>query len=101
MQFPVWEYAVRLIGLEKLASLCERDRKTAKWVAGWIGELRVAGWKRPADIRVQFPRASRQNDGTFLFPVPQNQVGISVLIEFSQSVILIVAIRVLEATNGN
>jgi mRNA-degrading endonuclease HigB of HigAB toxin-antitoxin module len=91
---------VRLIGRGKLASLSERDQQTAKWVAAWISELRIASWKRPADIRGQFPKASRQTDGTFLFPVLQKNVGICVLIDFSQGVALVVAIRILETSNG-
>ena len=92
---------MRLIGRAKLASLSERNRETARWVAGWIAELRDANWKRPADIGGPFPRAAQQNDGTFLFPVPQCQVGVHVLIAFSQSIVLIVAVRVLEASNGS
>ena len=91
---------MRLIGRAKLASLGERDGETARWVAGWIAELRDANWKRPADIGGRFPTASQQSDGTFLFPVPQRQVGVRVLIAFPQSIVLIVAIRILEAANG-
>jgi hypothetical protein len=101
MLLPVWEFVVRLIGRAKLASLSERDGETAKWIAGWIGELRVASWKRPTDVRGQFPRAFQRSDGTFLFPVLQHQVGIDVLIDFSQSVALIVAIKILEDANGH
>jgi mRNA-degrading endonuclease HigB of HigAB toxin-antitoxin module len=87
---------VRLIGRAKLMALSRHDRDTAKWIASWIAELRDAHWKRPTDVSRQFPKACQQNDGTFLFPVPQRQLGIHVLIAFSQDVALIVAIRVFE-----
>jgi len=92
---------VRLIGREKLVPLGEQDRNTAKWVASWIAEIRDAHWKRPADVAGQFPKARQQNDGTFLFPVPQRQIGIHVLMAFSQGVALIIAIRVFEVANGH
>jgi mRNA-degrading endonuclease HigB of HigAB toxin-antitoxin module len=91
---------VRLIGREKLVPLGERNPDTAKWVASWIVELRDAHWKRPADVAGQFPKASQQNDGTFLFPVPQCQLGVHVLMAFSHGLALITAIRILEAANG-
>lgn len=92
---------MRLIGRERLASLSERNQKAAKWVAGWIGELRAAHWKRPADIRGQFPRALQRANGTFFFPVSQQHVGIDVLIDFSTSIVLISAIINIEDSNGN
>ena len=92
---------MRLIGRAKLVPLSQQDRDTARWVASWIAELRDAHWKRPADVAGQFPRARQQHDGTFLFPVPQRQVGIHVLVAFSQGVALIVAIKVFEAANGH
>lgn len=92
---------MRLIGRAKLASLSERDRETAKWVASWIAELREANWRRPADVGRRFPKASEQNDGTILFPVPKHRVGIQVLIGFSYNVVLITSVKDVESANGN
>jgi mRNA-degrading endonuclease HigB of HigAB toxin-antitoxin module len=92
---------VRLIGRTKLAPLSEQDRDTARWVASWTVELRDAHWKRPSDVAGQFPRVYRQNDGTFLFPVPQRRVGIHVLMAFSRGVALILGIRPCEVANGH
>lgn len=89
---------MRLIGRAKLLALGQ-DHETAKWVASWIAELRGAHWKRPADVAGQFPKVWQQKDGTFLFPVPQRQVGIHVLVAFSQGVALIVAIKAFEIAN--
>lgn len=90
---------MRLIGRQRLVSLSRQDRDVAKWVANWIVELREAHWKRPADVTRQFPKVWEQDDGTFLFPVPQRQIGIHVLITFSQGVALIVAVGVFEVAN--
>ena len=92
---------MRLIGREKLMTLGEQDRDTAKWVVSWIAELRDAHWKRPADVTGQFPRARQQDDGSFVFPVPRRQVGINVLMAFSRGLALVLAIKGLKATNGH
>lgn len=90
---------MRLISREKLLPLSKQDLQTARWVASWVTELRDAHWKRPADITGQFPKVRQQVDGTFLFPVPQHQLGIHLVIAFSLGVALIVAIKAFEVAN--
>lgn len=92
---------MRVIGRAKLASLVEKDRQIGTWVASWLAELRDANWRRPTDVGARFPNASRQNDGTILFPIPNSGVWIQVLIAFPHGVVLVTSIKVLEAANGN
>ncbi|MDX2142510.1 MAG: hypothetical protein SFV19_04070 [Rhodospirillaceae bacterium] len=90
---------MRLIGREKLLPLQSCDRATAKWVVNWTAEIRDAHWKRASDVIDQFPRTLHQADGTFLFLLPQREVGIQVLMVFPRGVALIVEIKTLEAAN--
>lgn len=92
---------MRLIGRVRLASLAKEDADTARWVASWMVELQDANWKRSSDILGHFPKVIQKNNGTFVFPVSHHKIGIHVLITFPQSLVLIVAIRVLEVTNGH
>ena len=92
---------MRLIGREKLVALRKKDRDTGKWVLIWVVELQNAHWKRPADVAAQFPRVRHQNDGTFLFPVPQQQIGIHVLMTFAQGLALILAVKELNALHAS
>ena len=92
---------MRLIGRARLTSLSGQDRDTARWIANWTTELRDAHWKRPADVAAQFPGVCRQDNGTFLFPVPRREARIHVVMEFSRGVALILAVEVLEVIDGD
>lgn len=92
---------MRLIGRAKLEALAERDREAAKWVANWVTELREANWMRAADVGKRFPKALQQADGTILFPVPRQGLGIQVLMAFPEKVALITRVKSLDVENGN
>ena len=81
--------------------LIQRDCVAARWVLNWIAELRNAHWKRAADVAGQFPKVRQQDDGTFLFPVPGKQLGIHVLMTFSQGLVLILSIKTCDAADGH
>jgi mRNA-degrading endonuclease HigB of HigAB toxin-antitoxin module len=92
---------MRLIGRQKLQVLSKRSGDAAKWVANWTAEMRDAHWKRDSDVAGQFPRASQQGQGRFLFPVPQCQAVVHVLVLFSRGLALVLAIEFIEPVNGN
>ncbi len=92
---------MRLIGREKLTTLSGQDRDTARWVASWSAELLGANWKRPADVVLQFPRASQKLDGIFMFQPPNKAIEIDALISFPRGIILIVSTRLLEVANDH
>lgn len=71
------------------------DCLAAKWVPGWVAELRDAHWKRPSDVVGQFPKARQENDGTFLFPIAGRPAGIHALIVFPRGLVLILSVKVL------
>ncbi len=80
---------MRLLGKPKLQDLIARHPASKPWVSGWASEIRYATWKRPADLRKQFPRVLETASGYFLFPVAETEVAVVLSIAFPQGLALI------------
>lgn len=92
---------MKLIGLNKLELLIKQDDGSAQWVKSWVAEVGYAHWKQPSDVARQFPKMRRENDGTFLFPVPRRRLGVQVLVAFQQGLALIQSVKEFEVANGH
>lgn len=85
---------MRLLGRERLDGLRGRSEQVEKWVRSWAAEILAAHWKRPSDVRDQFPNARDQGGGAFMFPVGNCNWVICLLIAFPQGVALITDLKV-------
>lgn len=84
---------MRLLGRERLNKLRGTGDQVEKWLRSWVAEVRAAHWKKPADVRHQFPRAQQEGDSSFTFPVADCDCEICLLIAFPQEVAVITDLR--------
>ncbi|MCU1090001.1 type II toxin-antitoxin system HigB family toxin [Stenotrophomonas maltophilia] len=80
---------MRLLGKQKLHGLISRHPDIRSWASGWASEIATANWKRPADVRTQFPRARETEPGTFAFPVAEMPIAVVLAVAFPQGIALI------------
>jgi len=92
---------MRLIGLEKLSQLRDKGEQTEKWILSWIAEVRDAHWKRPVDVRNQFPKARHDGEGRFMFSVANSQWIICLLVTFQHGIALITDLKAEDNIHGN
>lgn len=92
---------MRLIGREKLHCLRGKGEQVEKWVRHWASEVTDAQWKRPADVRDQFPNAHHNGKGRFMFPVGNCKWAIHLLIAFPQGIALITDLKADDDIHGD
>lgn len=81
---------MRLLGRAGLQSLRGKNDETDRWIDTWAAEVTTAHWKRPADLFLQFPKATEKN-GTFSFPIANSQSNLDVIIAFPQGITLVIS----------
>lgn len=73
---------MRVIGLNRLHKFCLTHADCRKWVANWIGDVRVSQWKNTHDVRAKYPSASFLANNTVIFNVRGNEYRLEAQIAY-------------------
>lgn len=60
---------MHLVGRHHVVQLSEAEPYSRGWLRHFVAEVLHANWKRENDLRSDFPRCVRFEDGTFAFPI--------------------------------
>jgi mRNA-degrading endonuclease HigB of HigAB toxin-antitoxin module len=82
---------MRVIGKQKLTA-AKGDVLSRRWIACWTTEVSQAHWKRPGDVRLQFPKCREAKDGSFVFPILEGPHAVRAVFQFPIGVALILGI---------
>lgn len=84
---------MRLLGRERLDRLRGKGETIEKWMRSWAAEVLAAHWKRPLDVKEQFPSACHQGGDHFVFPVSGCDWVICLQIAFPQGIALVTDLK--------
>ncbi|WP_076880386.1 type II toxin-antitoxin system HigB family toxin [Burkholderia pseudomallei] len=84
---------MRLVGRERLDRLRGQGEVIERWMRSWAAEVLAAHWKRPSDVKDQFPNARRLGEDHFIFPVSGCDLVIWLRIAFPQGIALITDLK--------
>jgi mRNA interferase HigB len=71
-----------VFGRDKLASFTRKHADARRWIAAWLIEVEDASWKRMADVKRRYPKASILSDNRVVFDVKGNRYRMLTQISF-------------------
>jgi mRNA-degrading endonuclease HigB of HigAB toxin-antitoxin module len=85
---------LRVVGIDHIYDFLEtRPTAAAGQILAWLGEIRSAQWRGPADLRRGFPQAL-VDGSSVTFLVDEGTIAIATLVRFQIPLVLVT--RVLE-----
>ncbi|MCH7308379.1 type II toxin-antitoxin system HigB family toxin [Acinetobacter sp. NIPH 1852] len=86
---------MRLIGQGKLLILKSLNNEIQSWLCSWVAEVKHAKWKCPEQVLNQYPLSAKEvSKGVFEFHVRDQMHSILLNINFTQSIAVVMEIRV-------
>ena len=80
---------MRLVGRNKLDEFCGAHADVRSWIANWIADAEVAGWKGPQDVKASYATASFLPDNLVVFNVKGNRYRLEVQVAYGIGVAVI------------
>jgi len=74
---------VVIAGRDRLWKLAKKHGDARGPLAAWMREVEAASWRRMADVKARFPRASILSDNRVVFDIKGNRYRVLVQIAFS------------------
>ncbi|WP_312316187.1 hypothetical protein [Stenotrophomonas sp.] len=88
---------MKLIGRDKLK---RGHEDVDRWLRSWCSEVAHAHWRRPEDVTEQFPNATTNASGDFLFPMGASGYWLRLQIAFAQGIALILEMNNIDKPHG-
>ena len=84
---------MRIIGKGKLQRQLSSDELACTWIRAWVAELAYANWKRPEDVRNQFPNVRRSDTNQYIFTINNSTKEVYLKIAFQQGIAVITEVQ--------
>jgi len=81
---------MKLLGVQKLASLKGESDLIDRWVSSWVSEITHASWKQINDVCDQFPAVTVVDNVVYSFSIEQTGIQVLLKIAFAQGIAIII-----------